>query len=81
MLEACIPADAISFGISTDIEVAEHVDTAQGIVEAAERLGADAICIGTHGRTGLASAILGSTAMALLRLSDKPVYLVRPLAD
>jgi nucleotide-binding universal stress UspA family protein len=81
MLEACIPADAVSFGISTDIEVVENVDAAQGIVESAERFGADAICIGTHGRTGLASAILGSTAMALLRLSDKPVYLVRPLAD
>ena len=81
MLEACIPPDAASSGISTDIELVEHIDTAQGIGEAAERFGADAICIGTHGRTGLASAALGSTAMALLRLSGKPVYLVRPLTD
>jgi nucleotide-binding universal stress UspA family protein len=81
MLEACIPPDASSFGISTDIELVEHIDIAQAIGEAAERFGADAICIGSHGRTGLASAALGSTAMALLRLSGKPVYLVRPLAD
>lgn len=81
MLGACIPAGAASSGISTDIELVEHIDIAQGIGEAAERFGADAICLGTHGRTGLASAALGSTAMALLRLSDKPVYLVRPLAD
>lgn len=81
MLEACIPADARSSGISTDIELVENIDTAQGIGEAAERFGADAICLGTHGRTGLASAVLGSTAMALLRMSNKPVYLVRPLMD
>lgn len=81
MLEACIPPDAASSGIITDIELVEHIDIAQGISEAAERFGADAICIGTYGRTGLASAVLGSTAMALLRSSGKPVYLVRPIAD
>ena len=33
---------------------------ADAICQAAERLGADMICLGTHGRTGVAKAVLGS---------------------
>ena len=72
-----IPGDAGSRGIRTTCEVVENDDPAFGIDEAAERFGADAICIGTHGLTGLISTVLGSTAMALLHLTGKPVYLVR----
>lgn len=76
-LDKCVPAGAEKKGIRTIREVVEHDDPATGIVEAAERFGADAICIGTHGNTGLVSTVLGSTSMALLHLSRKPVYLIR----
>jgi len=76
-LENHILEDAESRGIRTTCEVVDNDDPAFGIDEAAERFGADAICIGTHGLTGLISTVLGSTAMALLHLTGKPVYLVR----
>ena len=47
-----------------------------GIAQAAARIGADAICMSTHGRTGLAKALLGSQAEAVLRLVQIPVVLV-----
>ncbi|HZO94184.1 MAG TPA: universal stress protein [Candidatus Baltobacteraceae bacterium] len=42
----------------------------------AERIGADAIVVGTHGRTGLARAMLGSIAEGFLRGADVPVIVV-----
>jgi nucleotide-binding universal stress UspA family protein len=51
-------------------------DIASGIAQAAARIGADAICMSTHGRTGLAKALLGSQAEAVLRLVQIPVVLV-----
>ena len=43
---------------------------------AAARIGADAICMSTHGRTGLAKMLLGSQAEAVLRRVSIPVMLV-----
>lgn len=76
-LEKLIPEGTASSGTRTVCKVVENFDPALGIDEAAERFGTDAICIGTHGHTGLGSSVLGSTAMALLHLSGKPIYLVR----
>jgi nucleotide-binding universal stress UspA family protein len=42
----------------------------------AEELGADLIVIGTHGRRGLARALLGSVAEKILRTSTKPVLAI-----
>ncbi len=75
-LAALIPTDASSRGILTEMEVFENRDAAQGISQAAERFGADAICLATHGHTGLASVVLGSVAMSLLAQSTRPLYLV-----
>jgi nucleotide-binding universal stress UspA family protein len=80
-LAAMIPTDAASRGILTEIEVVEQYDTAKGICQAAERFGADAICLATHGHTGLASVVLGSVAMSLLGKSSRPLYLVRVIED
>ena len=43
----------------------------------AERLGADVIVMGTHGRTGLVRALLGSVAAKVVRHSKIPVVTVR----
>jgi nucleotide-binding universal stress UspA family protein len=42
----------------------------------AEERKADVIVVGTHGRRGLARALLGSTAERILRTATRPVYVV-----
>jgi nucleotide-binding universal stress UspA family protein len=51
--------------------------TAAEIVKAAADAKADVIVVGSHGRTGLAAAFLGSTATKVLHLADRPVLVVR----
>jgi nucleotide-binding universal stress UspA family protein len=50
------------------------------IAEVASETGADLAAVGTHGRTGLAHALLGSVAEAALRLTPCSVLTVRPEA-
>ena len=50
------------------------------IVSAAADLKADLLCIGTHGRTGLAHFLLGSVAERIVRHAPCPVLTVRPPA-
>jgi nucleotide-binding universal stress UspA family protein len=53
-------------------------DPAQTIAQAAARVGADAICIASHGRSGITRALVGSVADKLLRATRKPVLVLRP---
>ncbi|HYH63628.1 MAG TPA: universal stress protein [Urbifossiella sp.] len=48
------------------------------IVTAAADLKVDLLCIGTHGRTGLAHFLLGSVAERIVRHAPCPVLTVRP---
>ena len=50
---------------------------ATSIVEYAERLGADLIVMGTHGRGGMAHLLLGSVAERVVRTAPCPVLTVR----
>src|SRR5690348_5074713 len=50
------------------------------IVAAAHDLEADLLCVGTHGRTGLAHLILGSQAQRIIHESPCPVLTVKPPA-
>ena len=47
------------------------------IIDAASRLDAGLIVMGTHGRRGLPRAILGSVAEKVVRLSAVPVLTIR----
>ena len=47
------------------------------IARHAERLGCDAIVMGSHGRTALGDMLVGSVAMKVLHASKLPVTLVR----
>jgi nucleotide-binding universal stress UspA family protein len=51
---------------------------ARGILELEEELPADLIAVATHGRGGLARALLGSVADKVLRGAKVPVLLTRP---
>jgi nucleotide-binding universal stress UspA family protein len=78
-LRRLIPAEAAGRGVTVELEV-EAVGTAEpvtAICQAAERFGADAICLASHGRSGLSAAVLGSVAQAVLARSPRPVYVVR----
>jgi nucleotide-binding universal stress UspA family protein len=77
-LRGLIPPEAAAMGISTEIEVAEHEDPATGIRQAAERFGADAICLGTHGLSGLSKVLMGSVAQKVLAQGHRPLLLVHP---
>jgi nucleotide-binding universal stress UspA family protein len=48
------------------------------IIAAAREWNADLLVLGTHGRSGLARMVLGSTAEAVLRHAPCPVVVVRP---
>lgn len=55
-----------------------HGDPASAIGDAASEVGATLVVIGTHGRRGLAHALLGSVAERVLRRARQPVLCVRP---
>ena len=76
-LEALIPAGS-GDRVVTEVHVLPGGDAAREIGAAAERLGADLVCVGTHGRTGLRRAVLGSVAQAVLASTRRPVLLARP---
>jgi len=76
-LESLIPIDALSRGVRSTVEIAEHEHPAVAICQAAERCGADLICIGSRGRSGLKKQLLGSVTEAVMRRSNRPVLVVR----
>jgi nucleotide-binding universal stress UspA family protein len=57
--------------------VVEEVAAREGIVRAAQTLGADLVCVGTHGRTGLPRLLYGSVAQHVVVHSPVPVLTVR----
>jgi nucleotide-binding universal stress UspA family protein len=44
-------------------------------------VGADLIVVGTHGRHGIAHALLGSTAERIIRTATRPVLVIREKLD
>jgi nucleotide-binding universal stress UspA family protein len=49
----------------------------EGIIEAAEKVGADLIVVGSHGRRGIEGLLLGSQAIKLLTHTKIPALVVR----
>jgi nucleotide-binding universal stress UspA family protein len=75
-LRSLLPTDAEErFDIETEIIASDK--PAEAIAQAAERFDADAICLGSHGRSGLAETLLGSVAQAVVQSSKRPVLIVR----
>lgn len=77
-LRALVPDAAAAREISAEVELAEHRDPADGIMHAAERFGADLICLGTHERSGLSAAIHEPVARRILTRSKRPLLVVHP---
>jgi nucleotide-binding universal stress UspA family protein len=58
-----------------------QASTAAAIQAMAREVGADLVIVGTRGRTGLAKALLGSVAEAVLRNAECDVLAIPPTAD
>jgi nucleotide-binding universal stress UspA family protein len=67
-------------GLKVSTAIAEGLP-AGAILEYAKENNASLIALATHGRGGLARAVTGSVADAVVRHSDVPVLLVRVRAD
>jgi nucleotide-binding universal stress UspA family protein len=76
-LRALVPADAASCGIESGVAVVEGRSAAEAILQAAERLDADLIAVGSHGRSGIKRALLGSVAEEVARHASRPVVILR----
>ncbi|MBP0593429.1 universal stress protein [Paraburkholderia sp. LEh10] len=68
-------------GVACDAEMVEterlNEDVATTLQHYAERLGADLVILGTHGRRGVRRIVLGSVAERFVRFAQCPVLLVR----
>jgi nucleotide-binding universal stress UspA family protein len=56
---------------------AQGSDVARMITQESARFGADLICLGSHGRSLVAEALVGSVARTVLARSDRPVLIAR----
>jgi nucleotide-binding universal stress UspA family protein len=63
-------------GVRFEVRALHAADVAQAILDEAERIEADAICLATHSRKGLAQLMLGSTAHEVLHHAGRPVFLI-----
>jgi nucleotide-binding universal stress UspA family protein len=72
--------EALCKSIGTAVEsrvVVRTGDSHTEIVEAAKELGIDLIIMATHGRSGLAHVLLGSTVEKVARQASCPILIVR----
>ncbi len=78
LMRALIPRGAAARGVATEMEIAAERSAWRGIWHLAGRLGVDAICMATHGRSGASELILGSQTREVLQRANQPVLLVPP---
>lgn len=58
------------------IPILKQADPREAVLSTAEEVSADLVIMGTHGRRGLARALIGSVAEAVVRTSPVPVMTV-----
>lgn len=72
--EALATAQAAHVVVSSDVRMQ---DPAEGLIAAADEVGASLIVVGSNGERPLKSVLVGSTPTRLLHLSERPVLVVR----
>ena len=79
LIDALLRLRPSSCGATRTIaHVVRDRDPAHAIAVAAERVGADVVCIASHGRGGLTRALVGSVTDRLLHVCRRPVLVVHP---
>ena len=66
-------------GIRTQTHVRYEMGASDVILRAAKEVGAEAVVMGTHGRSGIGKLLMGSVATDVLRRAKLPVILIRPV--
>ncbi len=79
-LRSLIPPHAQELGVTTAVSILEGRFVGETILAAAERLDVDLLVLGSHGRSGVKRAVLGSVAEQVARQSPRPV-LITPVAS
>jgi nucleotide-binding universal stress UspA family protein len=74
------PPEAAALGIVTRVTVVEAQSAATGLMQEAERKGADVVVLAAHGRTGVKRAVMGSVSEFIARQSGRPVMVLHPPA-
>lgn len=77
-MQGLVPPQLATSGITLTTEAVDHDDVPAAICEAAERFGADVICMASRGHSPVAAALLGSTVQRVIALSHRPVFVVTP---
>lgn len=68
---------AAAAGVPCETVMTSPADAYRGIIDTAREKRCDLVCIGSHGRGGVASVILGSVAQKVLSRSTIPVLVCR----
>lgn len=68
---------AASHTVQSEVHVLAARHAADAIRQAAERLNADILCVGTHRRSGLANVLLGSVAQDIVTRTHRPVAIAQ----
>jgi nucleotide-binding universal stress UspA family protein len=76
-LRALVPRAAGQGDVGTHVEIARG-PVVREICAAAERLGADVVCLASRGDAGVVKAALGSVVAGVLGESTRPVLVVHP---
>jgi nucleotide-binding universal stress UspA family protein len=71
-----IPSGTVLTNKATRLHILESNRVAEAICQAAERFDAGLICVGTHGRSGIAKTVLGSVAQSVVTQTQRPVLLI-----
>jgi nucleotide-binding universal stress UspA family protein len=75
---ALVVQAAQALGVEASTRIEFNGGPAQAIVEMAKKENCSMIYMGSHGRSGLSKAFLGSVALKTLTLSEVPVMVDRP---
>jgi nucleotide-binding universal stress UspA family protein len=76
-LRRLVPEESLARNVRHQTHIVHDANPAGIINRLAQELKAEAIVMGTHGRTGLGRLVMGSVATDLLKTSKLPVVLVR----
>ncbi len=73
-----LAAELTAHGVTTDYEIVDGYDAADMLIRAVREGGAAIIAVGSHGRSGVSRAALGSVSMRTVRHAPCPVLVVGP---
>ncbi len=80
-LEALLPLDIGNRPCTTRLEVDSGKDVAVAVAQAAERLGADLVCLAGRSRARLSRAVGPSVVRELLAVARRPVVVLPPVDE